>query len=74
MLELMPHGLAGLAAVVVIAFCLAYSDESSLLEQRSINRMDKAQSLFSQWPGERSARAIYGGAPRESVRGEAFNG
>jgi hypothetical protein len=74
MLVLVSYGLTGLAAVVVVAFCFAYSNEFSLLEQRSIDLMDKAHSLLSRQSGERSFRAACGGTLRESVRGEASHG
>jgi hypothetical protein len=72
MLELMSYGLTGLAAVVVIAFCFAYGDEFPLLEQPSIDLMDKAHSLPSWQSGEGNAGAIYSGVPNESAQGEAF--
>jgi hypothetical protein len=72
MLELMSYGLTGLAAAVVVAFCFAYGDEFPLLEQHSIDLMDKAHSFPSWQSGERNAGAIYSGVRNESVRGEAF--
>jgi hypothetical protein len=72
MLELVSHGLTGLAAVVVIAFCFEYCDEFSLLEQRPIELMDKTPRLLSLGCGKQSANNIYSGVPNESVRREAF--
>ena len=73
MLDLMSYGLTGLTAVVVLAFCFAYGDESPLLE-RSIDLINKAHPLPFWRSGERNVSAIDSGTPNESVRGEVFHG
>jgi hypothetical protein len=59
MLELMSYGLTGLAAVVVMASCFAYSDKSSTAgEKRSTVYDDKACWPTSRRIGERGPGAI----------------
>jgi hypothetical protein len=74
MLELVSYGLTGLAAMVVMASCFAYSDDFSLRGRRSINLTDKAHWLLSRRSREKSAGSIFSGVPSKSVPGEAFHG
>jgi len=75
MLELVSYGLTGLAAVVVIAFCFAYSETFSPgQEKRSIDRMNEAHWPLSRRSGEGSTGTIYNGNRNESVRGAALHG
>jgi hypothetical protein len=74
MLELVSYGLTGLAALVIVASCLAYSGEFSLWGKRSIDLMDRRR-----WPlslrvlGVLSPTLSVSG-PSESVQGEALYG
>jgi hypothetical protein len=72
MLELVPYGLTGLAAIVVTASGFAYSDEFSLRGRRSINLAAKALGLPSRRSGQR--HRAHSGVPGKSVPGEAFHG
>jgi hypothetical protein len=75
MLGLISYGLTGLAAIVVIAFCFAYSEAFSPgQEKRSFDRMNEAHWPLSRRSGESSTGATYSGSPNESVRGEALRG
>jgi hypothetical protein len=75
MLELMSYGLTGQAAIVVIAFCFAYSETFSPgQEKHSVDRMNEAHWPLSRRSGERSTGPLYNGNPNESVRGEALHG
>jgi hypothetical protein len=71
MLELVSYGLTGLAAMVIMVSCLAYSDEFSLRGERSINLTDRALSQRSR---ERSTGAIYRGVPSRTVLGVTLHG
>ena len=74
MLELMSYGLTVLAAVVVMAFCFAYGEESSLIpEKHSIDRKDKAYQPLSRRSAE-GFGALYSGVTGESVLEEIFHG
>ena len=77
MLELVSYGLTGLAALVVIAFCFAYSETSSPgQEKRSIDRMNEAYWPLSGRSCERStgAGAIFSRNPNEAGHGDALHG
>ena len=75
MLELMSYGLTGLAAVVVIAFCFAYSADFSLvLGKHSIDTKDRTRRPLYRCSGERGFGAMYSGVTGESLRGGAFHG
>jgi hypothetical protein len=66
------YGPTGLAAMVVMASCCAYSDEFSLRGKCSINH--NALRLRSRQSGERSTGTIYSGVASKPVPGEAFRG
>lgn len=74
MLELVSYGLTGLAAMVIMVSCLAYSDEFSLRGERSINLTDRALWPLSQRSSERSTGAIYRGVPSRTVMGVTLHG
>jgi hypothetical protein len=75
MLELMSYGLTGLATVVVIAFCFAFSEEFSLVsEKHLIETKDKAHQPLSRRSGEKRIGTLYGGVTDQCVWGEAFHG
>jgi hypothetical protein len=74
MLEVASYGLTGLAAVVVMASCLAYRDEFSLWRKRPVNGMNRRNSPVSLRAGQRNADAFYGGVSSKSVPREAFHG
>ena len=74
MLELMSYGLTGLAAVVVMAFCFAYGERSSLApEKHSIETKNKAHEPLSRRSAE-GFGALYSGVTGESVLEEVFHG
>jgi hypothetical protein len=71
----MSYGLTGLAAVVVIAFCFAYSDEFSPVPgKHSVHAKDKSHGPLSRRSGEKRLGVMYSGVTRESMRGEAIHG
>lgn len=74
MLELVSYGLTGLAAMVVMASCCAYSDEFPLRGKRSINLTDIAFGLLSRRSGERRTGTVCSVVPSKPVPGEAFHG
>jgi hypothetical protein len=74
MLELVSYGLTGLAALVIVASCLAYSGEFSLWGKRSIDPTDKPLGLCSRRFGERGTVSPSVGVPGESAQREALYG
>jgi hypothetical protein len=74
MLEVVSYGLTGLAAVVVMASCLAYWGEFSLRRKRPVNTVNRRDWPLSLRAGHRSADALCSGVSSKSVPGEAFHG
>jgi len=74
MLELVSYGLTGLAATVVMAFCCAYSDASSLRGKRSINLMNKRHRPLLLRAGGRSTAAVSGDVSSKLAPGETLHG
>jgi hypothetical protein len=74
MLEVVSYGLTGLAAVVVMASCLAYRDEFSLRRKRPVNPVNRRDWPLSLRAGQRSADALCRAVSSKSVPGEAFHG
>jgi len=74
MLEVVSYGLTGLAAVLVVASCLAYRDESSLRRKRPVNLVNGKDWPLSMRIGQRSAEAFCSGVSNKSVPKEAFHG
>jgi hypothetical protein len=74
MLEVVSYGLTGLAAVVVMASCLAYRDEFSLWRKHKVNLMNRRVWPLSLRAGQRSAAAFCSGVSSKPVPGEAFHG
>jgi hypothetical protein len=74
MLEAASYGLTGLAAVVVMASCLAYRDEFSIRRKRPVNVMNRRDSPVSLGAGQRNANAFCSGVSNKSVPKEAFHG
>jgi hypothetical protein len=74
MLELVSYGLTGLAAIVVMASCFAYSDDFSLRGKCSINLTDLAHWLLSRRAGEKSTGSVFSGVPSKSEPGKASHG
>jgi hypothetical protein len=74
MLELVSYGLTGLATMVVMASCCAYSDELYLQRKRSISLTDKALGLLTRRASERSTGTLYSSAPSKCMPGEALHG
>jgi hypothetical protein len=72
MLELVSYGLTGLAAMLVMASCCAYSDDLHLRRKRSINLTDKAFGLLTRRASERYH--AHSGVRSKSVAGEVFHG
>jgi hypothetical protein len=74
MLELMSYGLTGLGAVVVLAFCFAYSEEFSPIPgKHSVHAKDKSHRPLSRCSGEKRFGSMNGGVRGESLREEAFH-
>jgi len=74
MLEVVSYGLTGLAAVLVVASCLAYRDAYPLRRKRPIKLV-----IGKDWPpslrsGQRSAEAFSRCVSNGSVPKEAFHG
>ena len=74
MLEVVSYGLTGLAAVLVVASCLAYRDESSLRRKRSVNLVNGKDWPLSLRSGQRSAEVFCSCVSNRSVPKEAFHG
>ena len=74
MLEVVSYGLTGLAAVVVMASCLAYRNEFSLRRKRPVNTVNRRDWPLSLRSGQRSAEAFSRCVSNGSVPKEAFHG
>jgi hypothetical protein len=74
MLEVVSYGLTGLAAVVVMASCLAYRDEFSLWRKPPVNLMNGRDWPLPLRTGQKSIDAFCSGVSSKSVPKEAFHG
>jgi hypothetical protein len=74
MLEVASYGLTGLAAVLVMASCLAYRDEFSLRRKRPVNLVNGKDWPPSLRSRQRSAEAFCSCVSNRSVPKEAFHG